>query len=131
MSSDGDPLGGKLVLVVDDDADNREMLALTLEHFGARVATAGSAAEALLALERELPDVLVSDIGLPGEDGFSLLRRIRELPLARGGGVPAIALTGRSREEGSVSGGEGFDLHLTKPVAPEDVLAAIRRVLRI
>ena len=71
------PLRGMRLLVVDDDADNREMLAMTLEQCGARVATAGSAAEAMRILEEERPQVLISDIGLPDEDGFSLMRKIR------------------------------------------------------
>src|SRR6202035_783486 len=68
-------LRGTRVLVVDDDADNREMLAMILEYSGALVATADSAAEAMCVLERERSQVLISDIGLPDEDGFSLLRR--------------------------------------------------------
>jgi len=122
-------LRGTHVLVVDDDADNREMLAMTLEHCGARVTTAGSAAEALTALEKERPQVLVSDIGLPGEDGFSLLRKVRALSASHGGNIPAIALTGRSHEDGAPVGGDGFQVHLSKPVTPEEMLAAIARVL--
>jgi len=84
MSAPDPPhLQGIRVLVVDDDADNREMLTLMLEHGGAIVSTADSADEALKGLETERPQVLISDIGLPGEDGFSLLRRVRATP---GGG---------------------------------------------
>ena len=123
-------LRGTHLLVVDDDADNREMLAMTLEHCGARVTTACSVAEALRALEKECPQVLISDIGLPDGDGFSLLRQVRALPASRGGGIPAIALTGRGRGEDRVqTGGEGFQVHLTKPVTPEQMLAAIASVL--
>ena len=130
MSALEGELRGTHVLVVDDDADNREMLAMTLEHCGARVTTAGSAAEALRAVEKEPPQVLLSDIGLPDGDGFSLLRQVRALPVSRGGGIPAIALTGRGRGEDRVpTGGEGFQVHLTKPVTPEQMLAAIARVL--
>jgi CheY-like chemotaxis protein len=106
------------------------MLAMTLEHCGARVTTACSAASALRALQAEPPQVIISDIGLPGDDGFSLLRQIRALPASRGGGIPAIALTGRERsEDRAQAGGEGFQEHLTKPVTTEHMLAAIARVL--
>jgi CheY-like chemotaxis protein len=130
MSAPGGDLLGTSVLVVDDDVDNREMLAMTLEHCGARVTTAGSAAEALRAMEKERPQVLISDIGLPGEDGFSLLRQVRALPASRGGTIPAIALSGRgSRMAGGPPHAEGFQVHLVKPVTPEQVLAAIAHVL--
>ena len=96
-------LRGTRVLVVDDDADNREMLALLLEHSGAVVVTADCAAEALRVLEsepeHERSQVLISDIGLPGEDGFSLLRKVRTLTRSRGGDIPAIALTGYGPHE--------------------------------
>ena len=113
------------MLVVDDDADNRDMLAMTLEQCGARVATASSAEEAVRIVEREVPQVLISDIGLPGEDGFSLLRRVRALP--RGGDVPAIALTGRGDRAKTLAG--AFEAHLTKPVGVDELLATIARVL--
>jgi CheY-like chemotaxis protein len=124
-------LRGMRVLVVDDDADNREMLAMILEHSGAVVATADSAADALRVLEREQFHVLVSDIGLPDEDGYSLLRRVRMLPKGRGGDIPAIALTGYGgHEERAQARAGGFHAHLTKPVALDEMLAAIVRVLR-
>ena len=126
----GQELTGIRVLVVDDDADNREMLAMILEHSGARVVTADSAAEALRLLETEQPQVLISDIGLPDEDGLSLLRRVRALPMTRGGDVAAIALTGYGAYESRVTSRDaGFQAHLTKPVALDDLLAAIARVL--
>jgi CheY-like chemotaxis protein len=125
------PLRGMRLLVVDDDADNREMLAMTLEQCGARVATAGSAAEAMRILEEERPQVLISDIGLPDEDGFSLMRKIRALPTSRGGDIPAIALTGHGAEDDRAqTRGAGFNAHLTKPVAPEEMLEAILRILQ-
>ena len=125
-------LRGVRVLVVDDDADNREMLATILEHSGALVATADSAAEALSAFGRAPPQVLVTDIGLPDEDGFSLLLKVRALPAEHGGDIPAIALTGYGLpDQRSPAGADGFQAHLTKPVAPDEVLAAIARVLRL
>lgn len=124
-------LRGTRVLVVDDDADNREMLAIILGHSGALVATADCAAEALCVLEREHSQVLISDIGLPGEDGFSLLRKVRALPASRGGNIPAIALTGHgSREDRAHTLGEGFQVHLTKPIALDEMLAALVGVLQ-
>jgi CheY-like chemotaxis protein len=124
-------LRGTRVLVVDDDADNREMLAMILEYSGALVATADSAAEAMCVLERERSQVLISDIGLPDEDGFSLLRRVRALPASRGGNIPAIALTGHgTREDRAQTLGEGFQAHLTKPIALDEMLTALVRVLQ-
>lgn len=124
-------LRGTRVLVVDDDADNREMLAMILELSGALVATAGSVAEALEVLEKERSQVLISDIGLPDEDGYSLLRKVRALPKAGGGEIPAIALTGYGgHEDRAQTTAEGFQAHLTKPVALDEMLAAIVRVLQ-
>jgi CheY-like chemotaxis protein len=124
---------GTRVLVVDDDADNREMLAMMLEHSGVVVVTADSAAEALRVLEseqeHERSQVLISDIGLPGEDGFSLLRKVRTLARSRGADIRAIALTGYGRHEDLGPKGEGFQVHLTKPVELEKMLSAILRVL--
>jgi CheY-like chemotaxis protein len=122
-------LRGRKVLVVDDDADNREMLATILEQSGAVVITAESSAAALSLFEREGADVLILDIGLPDEDGFGLLRKLRA---SRGGsGIPAIALTGYDTpEDRDQAHGEGFQAHLTKPVALAHVLAEVARVLR-
>lgn len=121
-------LRGTRVLVVDDDADNREMLAMILEHSGAVVATAASAAEALRVLESAHSQVLISDIGLPDEDGYCLLTKVRALSKARGGDIPAIALSGYGRDEGR--GARGFQAHLTKPVTPEKILATIAHLLQ-
>jgi CheY-like chemotaxis protein len=129
-NSEFSSLRGKHVLVVDDDEDTRELLSVILDWSGAVVTAVGSAAEALAAWASARPDVVLSDIGLPGEDGFSLVRRLRALPGPQGGEVPAIALTGydsaadRARLES-----EGFLERLTKPVTPDAVLAAIERAL--
>jgi CheY-like chemotaxis protein len=107
---------GTRVLVVDDDADTREMLA---------------AAEALVAFERERPHVVISDIGLPDEDGFALLRKLRDPLRTRGSRVPVIALTGySSRENQTQMDREGFQAHLTKPVELTVMLATVARVLQ-
>jgi CheY-like chemotaxis protein len=128
--TDSSALRGIRVLVVDDDADNCEVLAAMLEHCGAHVVTAQSAAEALSAFEIQVPHVLVSDIGLPGEDGFALLRRVRALAPSRGGNVPAIALTGYSHFERVDDDAHGFQAQLTKPIDGDQMLAVISRVLR-
>jgi CheY-like chemotaxis protein len=123
-------LRGKHVLVVDDDADTRELLSVILNWAGAAVTAVGSAAEALDACASSSPDVVLSDIGLPGEDGFSLVRRLRALPGPRGRDVPAIALTGydRASDRARVES-EGFVERLTKPVTPDTVLAAVSRAV--
>ncbi len=123
-------LRGIRVLVVDDDADNCDVLAAMLAHSGADVVTAQSATEALSAFEKQIPHVLVSDIGLPGEDGFALLRRVRALPASRGGNVPAIALTGYSHLERLDGDPHGFQAQLTKPVDVDKMLAALSRAIR-
>jgi CheY-like chemotaxis protein len=100
-----------------------------LEHGGAIVSTADSADEALKGLEVEIPQVLISDIGLPGEDGISLLRRVRATP--GGGDIPAIALTGYGAAEFRARvGAELFHAHLTKPIVAEEMLATIIRLVR-
>jgi CheY-like chemotaxis protein len=131
MHSDAIDLRGTRVLVVDDDADNREMLAAVLEHSGAQVAVADSAAEALTSYEQQRPHIVISDIGLPDEDGFSLLRKLRALPGPSGAPVPAIALTGYGGPDDAAHADRaGFQAHLTKPVELEVMLDTVARVLR-
>jgi CheY-like chemotaxis protein len=124
-------LRGARVLVVDDDEDNREMLVVVLEHGGAVVTTAASAAEALRAVQSgEQPQVVVTDLRLQGEDGFSLLDGIRALPPSRGGAIPLIALTGYGGvEESARSLERGFHAHLTKPVDFPELLRAVGEAL--
>jgi len=123
-------LGGITVLVVDDEADAREPLRRVLEAHGAEVLTVRSADEALDALQRQRPDVLVSDIGMPGKDGYELIRIVRALPHVRGGGIPAIALTAFGRDEDRArSLAAGFMRHLAKPVEPADLVAAVADLL--
>src|SRR6186713_2573726 len=86
-------LDGIRVLVVEDDEDTREVLTLGLTLYGADVVAVDCAADAIAELGRNTPDVIVSDIGLPDEDGLSLIRRVRQLPPSRGGRVPAVAVT--------------------------------------
>jgi signal transduction histidine kinase len=121
-------LNGVHVLVVEDEVDTRDLLAMALEQCGARVTAVASAAEALEALGM-LPDVLVSDIGLPAEDGYSLLRKVRLREPSRGGNVPAAALTAYARAEDRVRALEaGFQTHLSKPIDPSELIATVARL---
>ncbi len=114
------------VLVVDDEPDARDLLHLVLEGAGADVKTASSAAEAFAIVQRFRPDVIVSDIAMPEEDGYGLMRRIRELHPERGGGIPTIALTAYARADDKAKAlGAGFTTHIGKPVRPEDLLSTI------
>lgn len=120
------PLRDLRVLLVDDEPDTLEMLTAVLKGSGAIVATAKSTAEALRTLEQWLPDVLISDIGMPGEDGFELLRRMRALPLERGGGLPAAALTAYAHDEDRLRTlSAGFQTHISKPINPTEFVEAI------
>jgi PAS domain S-box-containing protein len=116
------------VLIVEDDLDTREMLAVAMSQLGMAVASAGDAASALRVLAEDVPDVLVTDIGLPGEDGYTLLERVRQLPAERGGAVRVIALSGYPVVQGRTAAGHAFDEVIGKPVTPEDLAAAVRAV---
>jgi len=119
-------LEGLRVLVVDDEPDTRELLVNVLGACGSRVTAVASATEALEQIARETPDVLVSDIGMPEEDGYALIRKIRQLPPGRGGRVPAAALTAYARAEDRVRVlRSGFQAHVIKPVEPEELIAVI------
>ena len=122
-------LQGMDVLLVEDDREATEMMMLVLSERGARVRTAVDYEAALGALREAWPDVLVSDIGLPGRDGYELVRRVREMEGALGGGhLPAIALTAFARPEDlRKTLDAGFDLHLAKPLRPHLLLDAIVR----
>ena len=119
------------ILVVDDDADGRTLTSLVLTQAGASVKAVAAVREALQILELERPDVLVSDIGLPDQDGYELIRQIRQREAEHGGFLPAIALTGFARAEDRVrSLAAGFQVHLPKPVEPVELTAAIATVTR-
>jgi CheY-like chemotaxis protein len=121
-----DALKGVEILVVEDDDDARMLLAEVLEHYGAVVRTADSARAAFAIVETQRVDVLVSDIGMPDEDGYSLMLRVRELPANRGGRVPAIALTAYARQEDAAHAIRvGFQRHLPKPVDPAALVASV------
>lgn len=119
-------LTGLRVLVVDDDPDVRELVAVVLEEYGAKVTAVSSAPEAINALPQLQPDVLVSDIGMPEEDGYSLIRQVRNLDAERGKILPAAALTAYAREEdcqGALDA--GFQMHLSKPVDTAKLVMAV------
>jgi CheY-like chemotaxis protein len=127
--TDGQSLSGLHVLVVDDDADTLEAVRHLLEQAGARVSTASTAADAFQALAGDPPDVLVSDIGMPGEDGISLIRRIRGLDPDHGGLVPAAALTAYTQaSDRDRALGAGFQAFLAKPVDPMELAEAVARL---
>jgi CheY-like chemotaxis protein len=112
-------LDGLRVLVVDNDADARDVLSTVLAQRGAEVLTASSAAEALGVLERDRLDVLVSDIGMPDEDGYALIAKVRALPPERGGRIPAAALTAYAgAEDRDQVLAAGFQRHVPKPADP-------------
>jgi CheY-like chemotaxis protein len=120
------------VLVVDDDQENREVVAAHLESHHAHVLTAGSAAQAFDLLQREHVDVLVTDVAMPGEDGYSLIRRIRASRAAETASIPAAALTAFAREEDRQRALEsGFQLHLAKPVDAGSLVAAVASLSRV
>lgn len=126
-----DRLDGLRILVVDDEGDTRELLKQGLEYCGAKVYVVGGAAEALDALASNLPDVLISDIGMPGVDGYALIRQIRGLAPNRGGRVPAIALTAYTRTEDRLQAlRAGYDMHVPKPVELAELVAVAATVVR-
>jgi signal transduction histidine kinase/ActR/RegA family two-component response regulator len=119
-------LSGVEVLVVEDEADARELIRTMLEQLGAGVVTASSAREGLAALDRGSLDVLLSDIEMPGMDGYSFMRAVRERPADRGGQIPAAALTAYARpEDRDAALRAGFQLHVPKPVQPAELAAVV------
>ena len=119
-------LDGLRVLVVDDEADARELLTTILRQYKVEVAAVASAGEALEVLQRLKPNVLVSDIGMPGEDGYALIRKVRALDIEQGGQIPAVALTAYARAEDRIRAlAAGFQLHIPKPVNPEELAAVV------
>jgi signal transduction histidine kinase/CheY-like chemotaxis protein len=122
-------LHGLKVLVVDDEVDARDLIERLLKDCGVEVVTADTAAQALQCLQRENPGVLLSDIGMPIEDGYALIRQVRALPAEQGGNVPAIALTAFARTEDRRRALlAGFQMHLAKPVEPAELLAVVANV---
>ena len=126
-----DRLDGLRILAVDDEPDTRELLKQGLEFLGAKVKVVSSAAEALDSLRGNVPDILISDIGMPGTDGYALIKQVRALPPDRGGKVPAIALTAYTRVEDRLQAlRAGYDMHVPKPVELAELVAVAASVSR-
>ncbi|MCM3902890.1 MAG: ATP-binding protein [Pyrinomonadaceae bacterium] len=122
-------LNGLRVLIVDDEADARQIISTMIAQTGAEVRTCESAREALQTLEEWRPDVLMSDIGMPGEDGYSLINKVRSLPAERGGHTPAAAFTAYAREEDRNRAlAAGYQMHIAKPVSSSQLVAMIARL---
>jgi PAS domain S-box-containing protein len=123
---EGAPLAGLDLLVVDDELESRDVVCRLLMRAGGQVQTAGSAGEALKLIAQKRPHVLISDVGMPGEDGYSLIRKIRKLRSEEGGDLPAIALTALARlEDRGQALASGFQVHLSKPVEPAELVSAV------
>jgi signal transduction histidine kinase/ActR/RegA family two-component response regulator len=122
-------LTGIKVLIVDDESDARELLYRVLADCGAQVLSAGTAEEALRLVKEERPHILVSDVGMPGVDGYELLRRVRALGESAGGKVPAVALTAFARSEDRTRAlRAGFLVHVSKPVEPSELVATVASI---
>ena len=124
-------LDGLKVLVVDDEFDTREVLRAGIGQCGAEVLTASTVREALEAIEEERPDLLISDIGMPGEDGYELIKQVRALPAGRGGKMPAIALTAYARTEDRLRAlRAGYQMHISKPVELAELVAVMASLIQ-
>ncbi|MDQ3819220.1 MAG: hybrid sensor histidine kinase/response regulator, partial [Acidobacteriota bacterium] len=119
-------LSGLRVLIVDDDGDARELMKAALETRGITVVTAKGVSEALDALRLERPDVMISDIGMPEEDGFSLIQRVRKLSEEQGGRTPAAAISAYVGEESRLEA--GYELYVTKPLEPDELVAVVQKL---
>jgi CheY-like chemotaxis protein len=119
-------LEGLRILVVDDDADAREVVSTILSQAGAEVATAASAPQALDLVERWVPNVLISDIGMPGEDGYQLIRKLRTRFADKSNQIPAIALTAFARSQDRLKAlSAGYQTHVAKPIEPLELVTVI------
>ena len=125
-------LSGVKILAVDDEADAREMLQAVLSSYGACVETAPGAREAMQHFESFRPDIVLSDIGMPEADGYSLIEKIRALPASSGGQTPALALTAYARSEDRQRALDaGFQNHLAKPIAPAKLVVALCELVAV
>ena len=123
-------LDGVHVLLVEDDDDSRKFLGVLLKQYGAEVSSAASAADAFNLFCDKLPDVIVSDIGMPEEDGYELVRKIRALPVGKGALIPAIALTGyATRKDREQSFSAGYQRHIAKPIEQSELVTAIANLV--
>ena len=126
-----DPLKGVLIHVVDDDVDSCGLLEYAFALRGAKVRISHSAAEAYREIAEELPDILLADINMPGEDGYSLIRRVRELTAQKGVDLPSIALTAMARvEDADRAVAAGFNIHVAKPVEIDELTLTIQHMIQ-
>ena len=127
----GPSLKGVRLLLVDDQPDTLELFGHLLGRTGAEIETATSVAEAMSAFARRPPDVLMADVEMPGEDGYALIRRVRALDPAKGGAVPAVAVTAYGRVEDRVRLlAAGYSMHVSKPVEPAELIAVLATLAR-
>ncbi|MDF5735318.1 MULTISPECIES: hybrid sensor histidine kinase/response regulator [unclassified Nostoc] len=126
------PLAGLKVLVVDNEGDTRNFLSFLFEEYGAIATAVASVDEALAVVEQAKPDILISDIGMSEQDGYTLIRKLRSLEPEKGGCIPAIALTAYTRQEDRLEGlTEGFQQYLSKPIDPTKLIAMVANVLEL
>ncbi len=126
-----DTLEGLRVLVVDDDLDSLELTSIILEQYQVQVAIATSASQAIEINSKFQPELLICDIAMPVEDGYSLIRKIRTLPPEQGGQIPAIAMTAYAGEkERTQALNAGFQRHVSKPVDPNKLVAVVASLAR-
>ena len=125
-------LEGVRILLVEDDDDIRALLRLALESKGAVLTAVDGTRAAVAAIDVQTPDIVISDISMPGEDGHALMRKVRGLPLTRGGRIPAIALTALDTREARVASRDaGFHYHLTKPVDARKLVDIVAGLVRL
>ncbi|MBI5631269.1 MAG: response regulator [Elusimicrobia bacterium] len=123
-------LNGLSILLVEDETDQREMLAFILSKYGARVTAVSCPSEAMESISRKAPDVIVSDLAMPGEDGYDFIRKVRKLPPAQGGHIPAAALTAYARPEDRTKAIlAGYQIHIPKPIHPEELAALVANLV--
>ena len=128
----GKELYGLKLLVVDDDVDTRELIDWVLRRAGAEVVAVASAHEALAELLDTRFHLLISDIAMPDEDGYELLRKVRALPPERGGRIPAVALTAHSMVQDRLQSlRAGFQSHVPKPVVPEELVEVVASIIHL
>ncbi|MEA5504366.1 response regulator [Halotia wernerae UHCC 0503] len=124
------PLAGLNILVVDDDDDSRFYITTVLEADGATVVAVASAVDALEALLKLQPDVFICDIAMPGEDGYTLIRKVRSLKNDKLGQIPAVALTAYGDSEDRIRALEaGFNTHVAKPVDPGELVVIVANLI--
>ncbi len=127
----GDALSGVHVLIIDDDAEARDLIRTVLRYCGALVSVAASAGDGLQSLQRVLPDVIVCDIAMPQHDGYWFVRSLRTLPPEAGGRLPVIAVTAHGATHGpDRTLPAGFQSHLRKPVDPWELCRVVASMMR-